>query len=388
MKKLTLLSLALSIVIASHGQSKKILDHSAYDEWRTIENQSISSNGKFVQYTLGSHGYADPILKLHDDKGKELLSYDRASKGKFTWETSHLIFKISPADTTLRNLKRIKTKKDKLPKDTLAIYQLASGSLVKIPHLQSYKTPEKWDGWIAYQTVLQPDTANKKMKKSTNDNGYPLTIHQLSSGQTWELPYTKDFRFSERGNSLAAFSEGNDSTIVKGVYVFDTENPGWKSVFTGKGEFTSLSWDESGKQLVFVADIDTTKALTRNPGLYYWQSTNDSASLIVDSKADRMPSSWQVNSFQKPRFSQDGKQLYFGINPPPIKQDTSLLEDEIVNVEVWSYNDPRLHTQQKIDAKNDVKKGYTAVMDIASRNFRQLETLSIPESSQSNEGSI
>ena len=385
--KQTLLSLIILFSVGClNAQTKKALDHTAYDEWRTIENQSISPDGKYIQYTLVSHGYADPILILSDSKGNEILKYGRGSSGNFTWDGNHLIFKISPADTTLRRLKRIKTKKDKLPIDTLAILDLTTKSLTKIPHLESLQIPKKWGDWIAYQTVLQPDSTNKKMKKSTDKNGFPLAIRKLSTGEEWILPYTKKYTLSEIGGSIAAFSEGNDSTLTKGVYTFSTQTSGWKSIYAAKGEYATMNWDESGDQLAFVADLDTTKSLVRNPQLFYWSKGATEPQVKANSQSDFMPDQWQVNTYQSIRFSQDGKQLYFGINPPPIKQDTSILDDEIVNVEVWSYNDPRLHTQQKIDAKGDIKKGYLVTWNISTNQFQKIESESIPESIQGNEG--
>ncbi|MEQ8715954.1 MAG: hypothetical protein RIC80_23270, partial [Cyclobacteriaceae bacterium] len=351
MRQLSLLLLILLPTLLC-GQSKKILDHSAYDEWRTIETQAISADGKHIHYTLASHGYADPVLVLKTHGGEALLSYERGKDGKFSSDGKYLTFTIVPGDATLRDLKRIKTDKDELPQDTLAIYDIEEQRLTKLPYLQSVRLPEKWSGWLAYQHILQPDTTNKKAKKSNKDNGFPLTVYRLSDGATWELPFVHSYQFSEKGSMLSAISAGNDSTVVEGVYVFDTAAPDWNNIHSAKkGKYDNLTWDEAGNQLAFTADVDTTKALVRNPGLYHWTSGNAEAGLILDSTKDFVQSGMQVNALLQPMFSQNGQKLYFEIMPNPIQQDTSLLEDEIVNVEVWSYNDPRLYTQQRSEER-------------------------------------
>ncbi|MEQ9301603.1 MAG: prolyl oligopeptidase family serine peptidase [Cyclobacteriaceae bacterium] len=386
MRYLTLLFLiALPSIMV--GQSKKVLDHSAYDEWRKIENQAISTDGDHIHYSLISHGYADPVFVLKTNKGEELLRYDRGNKGQFSADGKYVTFTIVPGDATVRDLKRVKTKEEELPQDTLAIYDIENQSLTKLPYLQSVTLPEKWSGWMAYQTILQPDTTKKKAKKSNKDNGYPLTVRRLSDGATWELPFVQSYAFSEIGSMLSAISGGNDSTVVAGVYVFNTEQPAWQNTHSAKkGKYENLAWDEAGNQLAFTADLDTTRALVRNPGLYHWTSGSTEAGLILDSTNDFVKSDMQVNPHQKPMFSQNGQKLYFEIMPNPIQQDTSLLEDEIVNVEVWSYKDPRLYTQQEIDKKNDVKKGYSALLDINSGRFTQLGSEELPDVMHGNEG--
>jgi len=86
------------------------------------------------------------------------------------------------------------------------------------------------------------------------------------------------------------------------------------------------------------------------------------------------------------QFSKDGVKLFFGIAPEPIIKDTTLLPEEIVNVEVWSYTDGRLHSQQKVEKEDDLKKAYTIVVDLESMNLQQIGTLKIPQISTGDEG--
>ena len=75
-------------------------------------------------------------------------------------------------------------------------------------------------------------------------------------------------------------------------------------------------------------------------------------------------------------FSNDESKLYFGLALPKIVQDTLLIEEEIVNVEVWTYNEPRLYTIQEKQLNNDKKKSFKTVyhlkdklVQIASKEF-------------------
>ena len=66
-------------------------------------------------------------------------------------------------------------------------------------------------------------------------------------------------------------------------------------------------------------------------------------------------------------FSKDESKLYFGLALPEIYQDTSLLDEEIVNVEVWSYDEPRLYTIRK-QLNNDKKKSFQTVYHFKETN--------------------
>jgi len=386
MKRIVLQGLLLSALVTSYGQTKKILDHSAYDQWKKIENPAISADGNFIQYTLESHGNAEPKLLLHAANGSKLLEVEKANGGKFSYDGKYLLFTIYPATDSLKDLRRIKTKEENLPKNQLAIYDLSKKSTTKIGQLQSFQLPDKGLNWVAYQTHIVADSTLKKAKKSNKENGFPLTIHRLSDGSKWEIPYVIEYTFSENGKLLSAITTGNDSTVLKGVYVFNTESALLKPIFRAKGKFKNLAIDKVGNQIAFHADLDTTKAIIRNTGLYHWTLNSDSAQLIIDSNYATLQENWLINDNQKPYYSKNGSMLYFGTGKVPFQKDTSLLEEEIVNVEVWTYTDSKLHTQQKVDAKKDNFQAYLSVMNISDGRINFLASERIPEIETGNEG--
>jgi dipeptidyl aminopeptidase/acylaminoacyl peptidase len=65
--------------------------------------------------------------------------------------------------------------------------------------------------------------------------------------------------------------------------------------------------------------------------------------------------------------------------PPPVLNDTSLLKEEIVDVEVWTWTDKRMYTQEEIRLENEKKRAYTLVYHTANRRFVPLATPEMPE---------
>ena len=127
-----------------------------------------------------------------------------------------------------------------------------------------------------------------------------------------------------------------------------------------------MTFDEKGLQAAFHANLDTTDMRVPPFGLVYWKNGFEQGRVIADSSSNILAKNWRVSENKAPQFSKDGKQLYFGIAPSPILQDTAMLEEDIVNVEVWTYDEPRLYTVQELDAKNDKKKSYLSLYDFSN----------------------
>ena len=353
------------------GQEKQALDFDAFSEWKRIENRRISSDGNWVAYQV-KPVKGDPTLVLYNTSNAEEMRYERGVKARFTRDARFLVFHLQPASDTIRLLKKKKTKGKDLPKDTLAILDLESGELSKTPGLKSYKMPEKWSGWLAYYASATDDPDNKV-----------LTLLDLSSKDRYELPEGGQFTFAKKGPALAAISSA-DST--EGVYYFPCENPGFQPVWTGKGQYKSLTISEQGKQVAFLADPDTIKRQVANYGLYHWKPQMESAVAVVSEGDDFMPEDYRVSDHRQLRFSREGTRLYFGVAPPPILEDTTLLDDEIVQVEVWTYRDAKLYPQQKINLNKDRNRNYLAVFHTGKKSSVMLASPEVPEVQTGDEG--
>ena len=381
MKKLTLLLAVLPFLGVT--QTKKELDHSAYNEWRSVEKRLISNDGKYIAYTLAPNGYGNESLMLHGFDGSVILDHDRSYNPFFSNDSEFLIFKVSPDYDELRDLKRKKTKEKDLPKDTLAIYSLSGSNLTKVSGLKSFKVPKEWDDYLIYLFEPEPDTAKKKEKKRSKKNGYDLVLKNLKDQSEYSFSYVLDYTIAEEGAALALTTSGNDSTVKEGVYVFDFDAKSFDPVFRAKGEYSKLAWDKKGTQLSFISDTDTTKALQRDYHLHYFKTDWDSSKTIArNANLDQL----MVNNDFQSYFSESGKRLFFEVKEYPVLQDTSLLADEIVNVEVWNYKDQRLFTHQEDDRKDDLKFGYLSYYDTEKDRSVQLGGPDYSRVAVSNEG--
>ncbi|WP_035726582.1 S9 family peptidase [Eisenibacter elegans] len=407
MRQCYLLLLLACCLPFSVWAQKQALTHDVYDGWREIQAHQISPDGQWIAYVLNPQD-GDATLELFNQKTGKYTRFERGENPKISFDSRWLVFKISPQADTLKAMRRRKVKKEDLPKDSLGIYDLRNGQLQKIADVKRFEMPEKYAGWMAYwlepekpsskkekaEKDATPDSTQKskaeKAKKENAENGSKLVLLNLQTSARDTVWYATQFAFAEEAPAFAFVTKGKDSTFPEGVYAQLLTQQRRAHIQAAKGDYKNLQWDKAGTQLAFVGDTDTSanhkKALLKYYDLYYWRDGQAEAQRIAQAGQPAFPQEWMVSEHQQPMFSQDGRRLFFGIHPKPLVADTTLLPEEIVNVEVWHWQDGYLHTQQKANAEREKKRAYMAVYHIVDNKLLALATEERPNLSLGNEG--
>lgn len=368
---------------------KKILDHKDFEIWNTIQMPTISSNGEYVMYSL-LKGEKDSHLKIKDNQGNLIIDHERSQNGEFTYDSKFAVFTIRAWKDSITELKRSKVSKENMPKDSLGIFNLVEKRLEKIANVKSYKLPEKWSNYIAYTLENTIDKSNPKkkeykdtlkqkpIKKPSLKNGFHLVIRNLSTSQEDTIPFVTNYSFAKEGHVLAYSTTGKNVKYKPGVYVKDLKLSQDKHVFNTheKTKYFNLALSDSGSNIGFVVDSDSTKSYTRPYHLYAWNKKDEKARLLVN--RENSPKGYKVSPDRNIKFSKDENKLFFGLTLPEIVQDTLLLDEEIVNVEVWTYDEPRLYTIQEIQADNDRKKSYETLYNLKEDKLVQIANKKFP----------
>lgn len=377
---------------------KQVLDHSDYELWNTIKGSTLSPDGKHAVYSL-EKGEKDNFLKLKRIDGTKVFDYARGSKGAFSYDSKHLLFTIKAWKDSVTAMKSRKFKKKDLPKDTLAILNLETNELVKIANVKSYKLPEEWSGYVAYSleeikkkeakkdkdSVPDKKDKKKKGKKVGKKNGHHVVLRNLETQVEDTLKFVTHFTFPVKGKLFAYSSSGIEKERNAGVFVKNLENGKTLEIHSAKkAKYTQLEFSETGKNLGFVVDTDTTKIQIRPNELFLWKEGTSKAKKLVDSNS--APKGYIVSSDGKVSFSEDESKLFFGLRKPPIIKDTTLTKEEIVNVEVWTYDEPTLYTVQELQLKNDTIRSYQTAIHLKNMALVQLATEAYPNSQLGDEG--
>ena len=208
-----------------------------------------------------------------------------------------------------------------------------------------------------------------------------MILLNLQTGEQQLLPFVSEYAWSKRGNILVIESTASkaDKKSRNTVYVWRTIEHQADTISKGGNDFRNYAIDENGYQVAFVAERDSSlKALQKFYKLWYWKNGKDSAVMVVDKNTAGMPLSWTVSENGNLSFSKNGKRLFFGTAPIKPAKDTSLVEIDLVKVDIWHYNDDYLQPQQLRNLDRELKRSYLAVYHTDLLKMAQLADRELP----------
>ena len=442
MKKIVWLLFLAPITIVCHAQ-KKPLDHTVYDGWQSIGEKLISNDGKWIVYTINpQEGDNDMVIQSSNAQYKKTVP--RGYSALITEDSRYVIFKIKPLFKDTRDARIKKKKNDDMPKDSLGIIELGKDSTWKIARVKSYKTPEKSYGWVAYHLEKKPDAAAKSntVSKKTTDSliyiidslkavieslpgkapvrkannkkdewdeystvitdaddidtslsvsktGTDLVLHNLRTGEENWFKNVLDYGFSKNGRKLLVAQSRNpkDSLSKVTILYFDLRKGFADTLSRGINDFTHFAISEDGSQAAYVLERDAKpKELQKFYKLWYYKEGMDSSVLLTDKSTAGMPIGSTVSEFGDVSFSKSGKRLFFGTAPIQPPKDTTLVDIDLVKVDIWHYNDDYLQTTQLNRLRRDQQLNYLAVYLLDKKKLVQLGSKEIPQVIQTDEG--
>jgi len=443
--RILIFMLCLSPFLTSAQSSKKPLDHSVYDSWKSVGERMISNDGNYAVYAVNPQE-GDGTLYVQNLRSSEKVEIPRGYGAVITDDSKYVVFKIKPSFKDTRQAKIKKKKPDEMPKDSLAILELGKETPVKIARVKSFKTPEKAAGWVAYHMDKPlPDTAAKKRpapdstkmkidmltkladsvirksldsvkgniareevieaaKKAVKEiykkadeleisltdaegdeapggaagEGTDMILRNLSTGKLKTFKMVSEFQFDKHGRKLLVETSKNskDSNSKAAILLLDLASEKADTILRGFNDAKGYAFDEDGKQLAFIAERDSSsKALQKFYKLWYHSHGKDSAMINAGRNTVGMKLGYNVSENYDPKFSKDGRKLFFGVAPIQPARDTNLVDFELARVDVWHYNDDYLQPQQLKQLSNEQKRSYLAVTNPGSSALIQLGDL-------------
>jgi dipeptidyl aminopeptidase/acylaminoacyl peptidase len=416
MRKVILLFAVIFFSFLAFSQ-KKPLDHTVYDGWQSISEHAISNDGKFVVYTINpQEGDGELVIQTSDNSYKKEIA--RGYNATITEDSRFIIFRIKAFFKDTREARIKKKTPDQMPKDSLGIVEFGKDSIIKIPRVKSYKTPEKGSGWLAYhldkslteitKSAAQPDsvtrlnnlirmadslvrvadslrnkaieaktkgltvlqTFKKEIKPAKPDDameeGTDLVVKNLAGGEEKKYKLVSEYYFSKKGNILIIETtrKNNDSLSASTIVWVNTTTGKLDTVMKKFNDAKNYAFDDEGTQLAFVTERDSaTKALQKFYKLWYYKPGMDSAQLKADRNTAGTPKGFTISPDYNNNFSKDGKKLFTGLTPVRQPKDTTLADFETARLDIWHYNDDYLQPQQLVQLNNELKKSLLAVIN-------------------------
>ena len=394
MKRSFLLPAAIVLCVSLTAQTRKPLSIDDLNKWNRITERAISGDGSHSAFVM-EPWEGDPVVKLYNSEAEEKAVFQCAAGITFTSDSRFLLFTIKPPVDHIRELKLKKTKKEDMPLNMLGIYDINSGRADTIKRLKSYKAPAKWPGWLVYQVeplTLPADTlkinhlnSNKteekndsKPKVESEANGYHLIIRDLIKGVSDTISFVTGYLLAEKAPVLICSTSGDEKSLEPGVIVIDLDKNRKTELLKGKGKYKQLALSKDGKRAAFLSTTDLKDKAGNTYSLFWWNGSGR-ALLAANRGTPGIPEGWIINENSGLVFAEKSSRLFFGTSPEYKIKDTTILDEDRPNVDVWHYAEGKLHSVQVINRQNDLKKSYMAVYHCDDKKEVQLGSPEKPD---------
>lgn len=328
MKHFTLLITFLIVAKSVFGQggsiasSKPTVDTPAFFNWPILESwpaPAITNNGQFALYATRNLSASIPDLTIQALNGKDKIVLPEVQEASFTADSRYAVVLQSG--------------------DTLCLLTLADNSKAYITGVSGFKLfMRENEEWLAYGA--------KEPKKK-------LVLKNMRTGAETIYNDVDSYLLSENAHSLVLQTIPNidSSHFIRWVNLLTNSD---REIWKGKQE-SNLVLNKDGTQLAFlVADNSTT-----DKTLWLYRKEEEKARASISIEQSKALDNFVLDEIQG--FSADGSQLFVKICPSPSTQKTTSL----VPLNVWSYTDTRLQSQQLLELKQS-HPSYLAVLNITT----------------------
>lgn len=386
-KGFLILSMILSMVI--HGQNRS-LNHSDYDSWNSISNYTITNLGDYTA-VVTSPQRGDGFLSLIKTSNGKTIRFERSDSPKFTADGKWLIFRVTPPFEEVYKLKLKDTPKDEMPKNKLVKYEIRTGRSDTVLNLVSFnvhpnegafvsvfieneKREEKKDSSEAQIEVEDNwDAEEKHGSGFFDDDAKRLLLWNLTSNHIDTILRVSDVEWAEKKARAAVVQSAGDSTQPSSLWGWypDSEMRRVDSAFE---KLTHLKLDENGSWLGYLCSMDSSEAKLHHYDLKLSNNFNW-AEVALHAEDALLQKNWMISEFESLIFTEDGKSLFLGTRPVPFipEEDTLTLDEEKVQLDIWSWTDVDIQPMQKLNAKSDAETSYTGRFDLETGMWIQLE---------------
>jgi len=385
-------ALAAALCWASDALAqKKPLDHDVYDSWQSVSGVKRSDDGRVLVWnvnpqegdgTLYVKSFASLRMTKKSRSEESTLAIPRGYQPTIDPAGKWVVCRIKPEFAKTRQERIDKKKKDEQSKDTLAVIDLSTMQIKKFASVESYSAGSFGMPFIAYKSTWKND------KK--NESG--LIILTPGNWQADTLKHIDNYVFSNSGSLLALTTKEDKKDSLSATSIVLASYSGNKIVLDtlkkGEKEYFRPVFDDAEAQLAFTATTDSNKTGSKRCGMYLAQilrSAQDdkrAAQKYNTSVMELIPQgtkvagtdSWTLTENSSIFFTPDGKRIVTGIAPVRPPKDTTIVDFETAQLDIWNWDAPYTPPQQKKRLDGTLRKTYTAVINLPDARIIPLTT--------------
>jgi dipeptidyl aminopeptidase/acylaminoacyl peptidase len=420
---------------AASAPAKKAMTVDDYSKWRTISDQALSPDGKWLAYVLESinvlPGETKPEMHIVNLETNADAVVDDATAPVFSPDSKWIAYQVDPgAAERARRARRTAGASGNAPSANAPSTQPSPGQTQPAPGQTGQQgrrggaeapiPPRRVDlrnlatgavrSWEDIGTVTFSPTssylvlrrrggeaesptrrrgygmppqapASRESAASAGPRGRDAILLDLGTGRFQLLGSVADFAFNKSGELLAytvdaAVKDGN------GLFVFDARNGRVTPLDNDAKNYNRLAWNDEGTALAVLKGNEVEKMRERDNVLIAFPDVAaclkegraaPAPAVLEPAKAEGFPKGWVASDRAGLDWSDDGKRVFFGIKEQVPTPDTNRKStDEAADVDVWNTSDDRVQSVQMVRAERDRNFTFRAAFDVAAGKFVKL----------------
>ena len=382
LKNLSVVLILLFLPLFLVAQEKRSLNHKDYDKWNTANDLSISKNGKIIAYEVTPiTKRGDSHIEIYNNSSKKRFIGKNGTSPKISYLNNYVFYTRKPAYQLTRKEKLNKIKKEKLTKNDILIYHTKLNKIVdSIIRIKSFKSPKKYDDFIAVlcdkmiknkKTYKELDSLQKLKADITIKNPF-LVLIDLIKKQKDTFFNVQQYAFSEKGKFLFYRRDSIKDQQTAGLYRINLLTKNTITISEGKITYKDFGINLEGTKIAYVSSLDSLKHENPKFTLNYW--TDNNLHTIVNTTYQKLRDHTILSQYKAPVFSEKGKRLYFYTQTKPrfFEKDTTVLDDELAEVDIWSWHDKMIQPEQNSKKKSLKEKSYLSYFNLKSNKIIEL----------------
>ncbi len=379
LKNLIFITICLTLPAMAQTAVKSSLSHQDYDSWERISDYGISDNGRYAYATINPQ-VGDGSSVLFDLKtGREIARWERAFQLNFLPNSGSVIFSVKPSFLENRSMKLRKVKNENMLQNQCVLAFLVDDKIIGLDTLGSVSRFEidfgKMDTGIDIFAIERPSFKKEKAKLSL----YTVRVNKskqnylIDSNHTWENTIEWGFAENKITNSaLYVVLENPKNSTQSLIY-----NPLKKDSLIDVGAvFESIAFGNRKSPEIADHIFYTKKIRVDDDYTSLWQAGFDDNKklcrrMIAEVNSPGLPPGNYPSSKGQIKIDNGGLYFYYHSSFNPVEWDDSTsLKEERAELDVWSWNEKQIQTQQARRFKREKQPQYLAYYSFKNNSIR------------------
>lgn len=369
MKKLLLLILVVIMTAQLAIGQKKVLTTKDFKLWSHINSKSISNDGNWVAYSLDFYNAEaadvdERKLIIKHVVNQKKYEIPLASDLQFSDDSKWAAYYIGSSKEEVEKLKD-----KKLPVQRQAeLINLESGEKILWTNVSRIEF-SKGSSVLA----ITKSTSGKEVKHKGND----IILRDLNKEYDHFIGSISQFIFNKKGSHAAYVRDASGKT-GNGIYLMDLQSGLRVPLEQDTAKYSSLKWSKKGSALVAYKAYQNDDKKNKKTKLVVISdaTTEDFAKNIIDGAITDFPEGFEINVNSNPQWSEDGSIVFFGLKKKKEEKEEkpkNWKKEKKSDLDVWHWQDERIQSVQRIQAKRDGKKGIRYAYHVKSRKLVSLQ---------------